>query len=161
PWRPACCCSKRPGNALSAERTQAEPRPMPQVTRGQTNALLGYPADARLLIINADDYGMCHAANAAIIRTLPAGGGRSTTLMVPCPWARHAMRFLAEHPEVAFGVHLTAISEWPNYRWGPLTARGKVASLIDSAGYFYRFEQMREFLGQVSLDQLELEFRAQ
>ena len=24
---------------------------------------LGYPADARLLIVNADDFGMCHAEN--------------------------------------------------------------------------------------------------
>lgn len=26
-----------------------------------TNRLLGYPEDARILIINADDLGMCHA----------------------------------------------------------------------------------------------------
>jgi hypothetical protein len=37
---------------------------------GQTNRLLGTPADARLLIINADDFGMCHAVNDAIIREL-------------------------------------------------------------------------------------------
>ncbi len=35
-----------------------------------TNRLLGYPADARLLIINADDFGMCHATNAAIPRAV-------------------------------------------------------------------------------------------
>ena len=34
---------------------------------GQTNRLLGYPPDARLLIINADDFGMCHAVNQAIV----------------------------------------------------------------------------------------------
>ena len=34
-------------------------------------------------------------------------------------------------------------------------------SLIDKAGYFYNFEHMPEFLAQVSLDQLEMEFRAQ
>ncbi len=39
-------------------------------TYGQTNRLLGYPEDARLLIINADDFGMCHAVNEAIIRRL-------------------------------------------------------------------------------------------
>ena len=36
----------------------------------QTNRLLGYPAYARLLLINADDFGMCHAINEAIFRLL-------------------------------------------------------------------------------------------
>jgi predicted glycoside hydrolase/deacetylase ChbG (UPF0249 family) len=128
---------------------------------GQANPLLGYPADARLLIINADDFGMCHATNEAIIRTLRAGLVRSTSIMVPCPWALHAQHFLADHPAVAFGVHPTAISEWADYRWGPVTPRQNAASLVDSAGYFYSFEHMREFLAQVKLDQLEMEFRAQ
>jgi hypothetical protein len=127
----------------------------------QTNRLLGYPADARLLIINADDFGMCNAVNEAIFRTLKAGIVRSTTLMVPCPWALHAMHFLADHPEIPFGVHLTVISDWVDYRWGPITSREKVPSLIDKAGYFYNFEDMAEFLAQVRLDQLEMEFRAQ
>lgn len=36
-----------------------------------------------------------------------------------------------------------------------------MTSLIDKAGYFYKFEHMREFLAQVKLDQLEMEFKAQ
>ena len=136
------------------------------VPTGQTNRLLGYPADARLLIVNADDFGMCHAVNEAIFRVLEHGIVRSTTLMVPCPWMLHAMHFLAEHPEIPFGIHLTSISEWPDYRWGPVAAREKVLSLLDKgqpgqARYFYDFQHMPEFLAQVRLDQLEMEFREQ
>lgn len=131
-----------------------------ELTR-RTNELLGYPADARLLIINADDFGMCHAVNEAIIGTLEGRIVRSTSLMVPCPWMLHAQRFLAAHPEMPFGVHLTAISEWPDYRWGPVSGRNDVPSLLDRAGYFYDFEHMREFLAQVRLEDLEREFRAQ
>jgi predicted glycoside hydrolase/deacetylase ChbG (UPF0249 family) len=127
----------------------------------QTNRLLGYPADARLLIINADDFGMCQAVNEAVMRAVPAGILRSATLMVPCPWALHAMRFLADHPEFPFGVHLTAISDWADYRWGPVTPREKVLSLIREDGSFYNFAQMRHFLTHVDLGQLEMEFRAQ
>jgi YdjC-like protein len=94
--------------------------------QSQTNRLLGYPADARLLIVNADDFGMCHSVNEAVFRALQQGLLRSTTLMVPCPWALYAMRFLADHPEFSFGVHLTAISDWFDYRWGPVTPREKV-----------------------------------
>jgi chitin disaccharide deacetylase len=130
-------------------------------TNSQTNRLLGYPADARLLIINADDFGMCHAVNEAIMGALHQGIVRSTTLMVPCPWALHANHFLTNHPEISFGVHLTVISEWADYRWGPMTPREKVPSLINKKGHFYNFEQMPGFLAQVRLDQLEVEFRAQ
>lgn len=130
-------------------------------TDSQTNRLLGYPVDARLLIINADDFGMCNSVNEAIFTSLQEGIVRSTTLMVPCPWALHAMHFLAAHPKISFGVHLTVISEWVNYRWGPLIPREKVPSLINKEGYFYNFEHMPEFLAQVRLEQLEMEFRAQ
>ena len=64
---------------------------MSHPTLRPTNRLPGYPDHARLLIINADDFGMCHAANAAITRSLTAGLVTSTTLMVPCAWAIHAM----------------------------------------------------------------------
>src|SRR5215467_13251003 len=92
---------------------------------GETNKLLGYPADARLLIINADDFGMCHATNAAIFRSLTEGVVCSTTLMVPCPWALHAMHLLAENPAIPFGVHLTVLCDGYDYRWSPLTPRDK------------------------------------
>ena len=134
---------------------------MTPLSKGQTNRLLGYPIDARLLIINADDFGMCHAINEAVIRALAQGVLRSTTLMMPCPWALHAMHFLRDHSEIPFGIHLTVISDWVDYRWGPVTPREKVPSLINRAGYFYDFEHMPEFLAQVKLDQLEMEFRSQ
>jgi predicted glycoside hydrolase/deacetylase ChbG (UPF0249 family) len=66
---------------------------------GLPNRLLGYPADARCLILNADDLGMCHPVNEAIFR-LQGRRGDSTSLMVPCPGAsRHeyAARDLKSH----------------------------------------------------------------
>ncbi len=131
------------------------------MNHSQTNRLLGYPPEARLLIINADDFGMCHSVNEAVIRAFGNSLLRSTTLMVPCPWALHAMHFLADHPELPFGVHLTVISDWPDYRWGPITPRDKVPSLIHTSGYFHNFDQMPEFLANVKFDELEMEFRAQ
>ncbi|MBI1278852.1 MAG: ChbG/HpnK family deacetylase [Anaerolineaceae bacterium] len=129
--------------------------------KSQTNKLLGYPNDARLLIINADDFGMCHSVTEAIFRSLQQGVVTSTTVMVPCPWASYAMRLLAENPAIAFGIHLTFICDSPAYPWRPLTCRDKVSSLVDETGYFYTFERMDEFAAQVKLDELEVEFRAQ
>lgn len=134
---------------------------MPQPRTSTTNRLLGYPDDARLLIINADDFGMCHATNAAIIRTLTEGIVRTTTLMVPCSWSLHAMRLLRENSDFDFGVHLTAIGDGYDYRWGPLTPRDRVPSLVDETGYFYNFDRMAEFFARARMDELEVEFRAQ
>lgn len=134
---------------------------MNTTNHAHTNRLLGYPPDARLLIINADDFGMCHSVNEAVIRAYEFGLLQSATLMVPCPWSLHAMHFLSDHPEVSFGVHLTVISDWQSYRWGPVTPREKVPSLIHKSGYFHNFEQMPEFLTNVNLNELETEFRAQ
>ncbi|MBA2682453.1 MAG: ChbG/HpnK family deacetylase [Ktedonobacteraceae bacterium] len=134
---------------------------MTQPHSSQTSSLLGYPDDARLLIINADDFGRSHASNEATLRTLKEGVVSSTTLMVPCPWALHAIKLLTKHPDISFGVHLTVICDVSHYRWGPLTSRDKVPSLTDETGFFYHIERIPEFLTQVKLSELEVEFRAQ
>ena len=127
----------------------------------QTNRLLGYPADARLLLVNADDLGMCHAVNEGIIRAVKEGIATSCSIMMPCPWALHALTQLQEAPNIPFGIHLTAISEQPLYRWGPMLDRRMVPSLLDESGYFYSEARMEEFLSQVDLEELEQEFRTQ
>jgi len=134
---------------------------MTLLNKSHTNRMLGYPIDARLLIINADDFGMCNSINEAIFRTLKEGVLRSTSLMVPCPWALHAMKFIKDHPDIPFGVHLTVICDADNYSWGPVTSKDKVPNLVDQAGNFYSVEGFPKFLNQASLDQLEVEFRSQ
>jgi predicted glycoside hydrolase/deacetylase ChbG (UPF0249 family) len=128
---------------------------------GPTNGVLGYPADARLLFVHADDFGMCHAINEAIVRSLEEGIVGSCSVMIPCPWALHALAWLQEAPDVPFGVHLTSVSEQPAYRWGPMTCRTEVPSLVDEAGYFYSESRIEEFLEQVDVAELEREYRAQ
>lgn len=127
----------------------------------RTNRLLGYPDDARLLIINADDFGMCHAVNEAILRASTEGIVSSTTLMAPCPWAPHAMQLLQENPNIPFGVHLTLVRDFSSYRWGPLTSPALVPSLIDETGFFHRYEQIPQLLARARIDEVEREFRAQ
>jgi chitin disaccharide deacetylase len=134
---------------------------MSHLPNGQTKRFLGYPDAARLLIINADDFGRSHASNEATFRALKDGVVSSTTLMVPCPWALHAMQLLSDHPDLPFGVHLTVVCDVSHYRCGPLTSRDKVPSLVDKTGFFYPLERIPELLAQVKLSELEVEFRAQ
>jgi predicted glycoside hydrolase/deacetylase ChbG (UPF0249 family) len=100
------------------------------------NEKLGYDQDARLLIVNADDFGMCHSTNQAIIQLLEEGAISSSTLMLPCPWAKEAALWSEQHPAYDVGVHLTLTSEWDTYKWGPVTRQAGCGSLVTDEGYF-------------------------
>lgn len=93
---------------------------------------LGYPADARLIIINCDDLGSSHSANVASEIALRSGIASSATLMVPCPWAREAVE---RCKDLDIGIHLTLTAEYPTYRWRTLT---DAPSLRDAQGYMPR-----------------------
>jgi predicted glycoside hydrolase/deacetylase ChbG (UPF0249 family) len=127
----------------------------------RANKLLGYPDDARLLILNADDFGMYPAINEAVLRAFREGVVRSTTLMTPCPAATEAMRQLGENPDIAFGVHLSMICDIETYRWGPIAPGERVPSLIEIDKNFHRVGRMSEAIAQAKLDEVETEFRAQ
>jgi chitin disaccharide deacetylase len=117
-----------------------------QAHYGTTAGLLGYPDDARLLLVNADDFGMYDAINAAVVRAFAEGIVRSTSLMVPCPGAAEAMRLLKENPDLPFGVHLSVVRDIAHYRWGPLAPRERVPSLLAEDGDLYPLDRMAELL---------------
>lgn len=127
----------------------------------RANSLLGYPDDARLLIINADDFGMCHSNNEATLEALLSGVVTSTTLMMPCPWSQYAIQILKAHPDIPFGVHLTLVSEFEGFRWGPLSSKNCVPTLIDETGCFFRDDQSDRLLPYAKIEEVELEYRAQ
>jgi predicted glycoside hydrolase/deacetylase ChbG (UPF0249 family) len=127
----------------------------------RSNELLGFPSDARVLIVNNDDFGMYHAINTAVVRSIEEGIASSCSLMVPCPWAPHAMRLLRERPEIPFSIHLTLVCDTAHYRWGPMTAKEKVPSLLDETGSLFAPGTIPALLAQARLDEVEQEFRAQ
>lgn len=125
------------------------------------NRLLGYPDDARLLLVNADDFGMYDDVNEGVIRAFGDGIVRSTSLMVPCPGAPAAMAWLRDHPDIPFAVHLSIVRDIPDYRWGPMAPRDSVPSLLDEDGLLFRGARQDELLARAKLDEVEIEFRAQ
>ncbi|MCU1665740.1 MAG: hypothetical protein JWR58_5805 [Pseudonocardia sp.] len=97
----------------------------------------------------------------SIVTSITEGIASSCSLMVPCPWAQHAMHLLRRHPQISFGIHLTLFCKTTDYRWGPLSAREKVPSLLDETGELFTPAQVPELLAHARLDEVELEFRAQ
>ncbi len=120
---------------------------------------LGYPKDARLLIINADDFGMCHDENEATVIGLTDGLFSSSTILTTCPWFEEAADFARANPAADLGVHLTLTSEWANYKWGPVLGTRAVPSLTDSRGYLWA--DVPQVYASDRLDEAEEELRAQ
>ena len=120
---------------------------------------LGYPRDAKLLIVHADDLGMAHSVNAATIKAFESGLVNSGSIMVPCPWLSEVAAFARANPQADLGLHLTLTSEWTSFRWGPIASRDKVSSLLDKDGYFRLTET--EAAAQADPKQVELEIMAQ
>jgi len=99
---------------------------------------LGLSNDARVVIIHADDIGMCQASLDAYVQLFEIGGISSAAVMVPCPWFPATAAYCRTHHSVDMGVHITITSEWETYRWGPISTRDASSGMIDNEGYFHR-----------------------
>jgi len=95
---------------------------------------LGWPKDARILILHVDDAGMSLESNDGAVNALTKGAATSVSVMMPCPWVPGFLSWLHKHPNTDAGLHLTLTSEWTEYRWGPLAGRKALPGLVDSAG---------------------------
>jgi predicted glycoside hydrolase/deacetylase ChbG (UPF0249 family) len=111
----------------------------------------------RLLIVNADDFGLNEAATNGIIQSHRAGTVTSTTLMVNAPAAEQAATLAREHPALGVGLHF-------NLTWGrPLSAPDDVPALVGADGAFLPREKLarRLLLGRVPTQQVATELQAQ
>ena len=115
---------------------------------------------APVVLIRCDDLGMCHAVNMAARQVLETGFAVSFSVMVACPWYQEAIELLKRYPNASVGVHLTLNAEWKNYRWGPVSGRSAVPSLVDSAGFFFP-SRASFFANQPKVEEVERELRAQ
>src|SRR5215472_15459770 len=120
---------------------------------------LGYPANARLLMIHADDFGMLHSVNRAIMTAFEHKWITSASILVPCPWFPEVAKFAHEHPGADLGIHLALNSEWTTVHWGPVASKSEVPSLLDSDGYLPLVEN--QVVAQAKANEVEIELKAQ
>jgi chitin disaccharide deacetylase len=140
-----------PAQSVTKDRPAAQPR--------NTAERLGYPPGTKLLIIHADDIGVAHSVNRATWDAFKSGAITSASIMMPTPWITEVAAYARANPDADLGLHLTLTSEWNTYRWGPLSARESVPSLVDSTGTLWTRETMiRE---HAKAEDAEREIRAQ
>jgi chitin disaccharide deacetylase len=112
------------------------------------------------LIIRSDDAGMSHSVNMGLERLIETGLPVSISVMFPTPWYQETVEILKRHPAVSVGIHLTLNSEWKNYRWGPVSGRSAVPTLVDADGYFFPSSEALH-RNHPDLREIEKELRAQ
>lgn len=120
---------------------------------------LGFPADARVLILHIDDAGMSYDSNQGVIRTVENSPVRSISVMMPTPWVPQMVRYIKSRPDVDAGLHLTLTSEWKEYRWGPLVGTAGAPGLVDPEGAMWR--GVEQVVRNATPDEVEREIRAQ
>ena len=120
---------------------------------------LGYPPDAKLLIIHGDDLGMAHSKNIATFHAMEQGVMTSASVMMPTPWVAEVVEYAEAHPEADIGVHLTLTSEWKHYKFGPLSGKDRVPSLVTASGVFH--DNVPDYAVAADLAEIETETRRQ
>lgn len=120
---------------------------------------LGYPKDAKLLIIHGDDMGLSHSTNMAYFEAFSNKAVSSGSVMVPCPWFNEMAGYIKDHPGMDVGIHLTLNAEWKYYKWGGISNACDIPSLLDKNGYLY--PSVEEFGKHAKAEEVEKELRAQ
>ncbi|WP_338555353.1 polysaccharide deacetylase family protein [Paenibacillus sp. KS-LC4] len=119
---------------------------------------LGSGIEERLLIINADDFGITGGTNAAIIDLFEQKAITSASIMMPCSAAREAIEKSKEANFKQIGIHLTLNSD-KNNGLRPVFKERVLSSLVTEQGYFYNEISQVEIMANP--EEVKLEFDAQ
>jgi len=120
---------------------------------------LGYPAGKKVIMLHADDAGMCEEANLATKQYLLDGHIQSAAAMPPCLQFEEMIEWAKEHPDIDVGLHLTLTSEWKTYRWPSVAPVEEVPGLIDPEGQLWR--SVEEVVQHATVEEVAKEVRAQ
>ena len=120
---------------------------------------LGYPAGKRVIMLHADDAGLCDEANIAIRQYFEGGQIQSASAMPPCPKFGEFIDWAKENPQYDIGLHLTFTSEFERYRWSTVLPVDQVPGLNDKDGKIWL--EIRDVLQNATAEEVAKEIRAQ
>ncbi|CAN5126270.1 chitin disaccharide deacetylase [soil metagenome] len=113
----------------------------------------------KLLIINADDFGMSREVNEGTKKGIEQGIITSVSVMANMPYFDDAITFLKKHPKVSVGLHFN-ITEGK-----PLILPKNAGNLIREDDYFFHWPQLLSKVGFKNIDfkeideELKMQFR--
>ncbi len=113
----------------------------------------------RLLIVNADDFGLTEGISRGILAAHRTGIVTSTSALAIGPAYPKVAPWLTDEPGLGVGVHLAAVGEDP-----PLLSAAEIPSLLGKRGHLspgYKGFIVRAAAGRVDPEDLRREFTAQ
>ena len=114
---------------------------------------------SRLLIVNADDFGLTEGISRGILAAHRTGIVTSTSALAIGPAYPKVAPWLADEPALGVGVHLAAVGEDP-----PLLSAAEIPTLLGRDGHLspgYAGFIARAVTGRIDPDDLRREFTAQ
>lgn len=105
----------------------------------------------KMLIVNADDFGMSEEISDGIITAHLEGIVTSTSLMVNMPDAERAVRLAQQTPSLDVGMHLN-ITEG-----NPILPPEKVPTLVNSTGEFLSYKKLIPKIKKFRVSPFEIE----
>jgi hypothetical protein len=88
------------------------------------------------IITRADDCGSNHSANLGILQALEGGILKNVSIMATCDSVAEAAELFSKRTDVCFGLHFVLNAEWDAVKWGPVSDKAKVPTLVCEQGYF-------------------------
>lgn len=113
----------------------------------------------RVLIVNADDYGLTTAVSEGILRAHREGIVTSTSVLAPAPAFSPTACWLRDTDGIGIGAHLAAVGEDP-----PLLSAREIPTLVNTRGYLptsWRQLLPRIVARRIDLADVEREWSAQ
>lgn len=113
----------------------------------------------RVLVVNADDYGLTEATSRAILRAHREGVVTSTSVLALGSGFARTAAWLADAPGLGLGTHLAAVGEDP-----PLLSAREIPTLVDAQGRLrMNWKQFLPLVAarRIDLDDVRREFAAQ
>jgi len=120
---------------------------------------LGFDADKKVIIIHAQEMGLCFETNDAVRQLFEQGSTCSSSAMAPCPWFADFADWSRAHKDADVGLALTLNSQNSHYRWRPIGRDEQVRSLVDQKGLLW--PTLMQTTVNADVAEVEVELRAQ
>jgi len=120
---------------------------------------LGFKPTDKLLIIHADDLGLCESVNSATFESFKNGSISSASVMMTTREINKVASFVKNNQNYDMGIHLTVTSEWKYHKWGGVLNNNDISSILNTENYL--FWNKRKFTKNGELDEIRKELQAQ